>query len=122
MTERFSELLMEHFLDPNNRGTLTDPDGTGVSGVPGQGPYFVIQVKCADGIIKDARFHSHNCGVTVASGSVLTGLILNMPLTTAIQLTAQQIAASLGGVPPDKQHIPETAIMALRQALEEAQS
>ena len=90
---------MEHFLEPRNRGTLTHPDGTGVSGIPGQGPYFVIQLACVDGVIQQARFNCHNCGVTVASGSILTQMILNIRLEQALKISARDISDALGGVP-----------------------
>ena len=122
MAERFTEILMEHFLEPRNRGKLANPDGSGVTGIPGQGPYFVIQLACIDGVIREARFNSHNCGVTVASGSVLTELVLNRRLDEAQNLSAQNIEDALGGVPVDKRHVPETAISALRMASAEAVS
>lgn len=122
MANRFSEILTEHFLEPRNRGTLEHPDGTGVSGVPGQGPFFVFQLTCIAGVIIQARFNCHNCGVHVASGSVLTELVQNKPLDEAIQISASDIEQSLGGIPVDKRHVPETAIAALRQAIVEATS
>ena len=121
MTERFSETLMDHFLDPRNRGTLERSDGTGVSGVPGQGPFFMIQLGCVDGVIHEARFNSHSCGVTVAAGSVLTELILNRRLVDAVFITPRDIEVALGGVPIDKRYVTESAIATLRQAIAEAQ-
>jgi nitrogen fixation NifU-like protein len=120
MAERFTEILMEHFLEPRNRGVLQKPDGTGVAGVPGQGPFFVIQLLCSDGVITQSRFNSHNCGVTIATGSVLTEMILIMRLEDAVLVSACDIEDSLGGVPIDKRHVPETAIAVLHQAIEEA--
>jgi nitrogen fixation NifU-like protein len=122
MAERFTEILMEHFLDPRNRGTLDYPNGTGVSGVPGQGPFIVIQLACTHDVISQARFNSHNCGVTVATGSVLTELIQNRRLDYAMQLSSSDIETALGGIPVDKRHVPEGAIAALRQAIAEARS
>ncbi len=122
MTERFTDTLMEHFLEPRNRGILESPDGTGVSGVPGQGPFLVIQLACADGVIRQARFNSHSCGVTVATGSVLTELVLNRRLTDAMLIAASDIERELGGVPIDKRHVTEAAITTLRQAIAEARS
>lgn len=113
---------MEHFLEPRNRGTLAHPDGTGVSGIPGQGPFFVIQLVCIDGVIQQARFNCHNCGVTVASGSILSQLTNGKSLTDALQLSAHDIIEALGGVPVAKRHVPDIAIAALRQAITEAMS
>ena len=117
---RYSDKLMEHFQEPQNRGTLPRADGVGVSGTPGAGPYFVFQIMCRDGLVVAAAFQSHTCGVTVASGSVLTTLVLNKSLRECQLITAQDIAAALDGVPPDKVHIPEFALRAMQHAIVEA--
>ncbi len=117
---RYSDLIMEHFLEPQNRGKLENPSGVGLSGCPGEGPFMVIQIVCVDQIVIDAAFQSHNCGVTVACGSVLTTMILNKSLGQCCQITAKDISEALDGVPLDKMHVPEFAVSALQQAIEEA--
>ena len=119
MSPRYSEEIMEHFLDPQNRGTLSSPSSVGVSGVPGRGPYFLIQIQCRDNAISNASFQCHNCGVTVACGSVLTEVIKGQTLDSCAQIDPDQLSSQLGGIPPDKMHVPEFVIRALRQAIEE---
>ena len=99
---------------------MEHPDGTGVSGVPGQGPFLVIQIRTDGKMITDAAFQSHTCGVTVACGSILTELLIGRSLTAAPQLTPDDIVTALGSIPIEKQHVPESAIRALQQALKEA--
>lgn len=111
---------MEHFLDPQNRGSLDSPSGVGVSGVPGEGPFLVFQIACTALVVTSAAFQCHNCGVTVASGSVLTTMVIGKTLEECRQISAEDIAMALGGVPPDKQHAPQFAILAMRQAVEES--
>lgn len=120
MAPRFSESLMEHFMEPNNRGSMAFPDGTGVVGIPGAGPFFVFQVSVQNGRVEDAQFQSHTCGVTVASGSALTELVIGRTAVECEQIEADDIITELDGVPVDKRHVPETAITAMRAALEEA--
>ena len=94
--------------------------GVGVSGVPGEGPFLVFQITCTESIVSAASFQSHNCGVTVASGSILTTMVLGKTLEECRQISAAEIIAALGGIPPDKQHAPQFAILAMRQAVEES--
>lgn len=120
MKSRYSDKIIEHFAAPNNRGRLNQPDGVGVSGAPGQGPYFVFQLSVQQGRVTEARFQCHNCGVTVACGSVLTELILEKTLDECLQIDADRIASELDGVPVDKAHVVEFALAAMRQAAIEA--
>lgn len=109
-------------MDPVNRGTMEDAQGTGVSGVPGSGPFFVFQVSLQGERVVRSMFQCHTCGVTVASGSVLTGLVTGQTLDVCRRIEIEQLIAALDGVPPDKRHVPETAIRSLQMALSEAAS
>jgi nitrogen fixation NifU-like protein len=119
MGNRYSETIMEHFLEPRNRGQLEHPSGVGLSGTPGQGPYFVLQIVHDGQHIQAAKFQCHNCGVTVACGSVLTEMVVNKPIGECQQITQQQLAEALDGVPSDKLHMLSFAIEALKSALRE---
>lgn len=122
MAARFSETLMEHFQDPLNRGRLDHPTGVGVSGVPGKGPFIVIQITSEESCVVDARFQCHNCGVTVACGSVLTSIVQGRSFDECLKLDSQALSNALDGIPPDKAHVLEFALCALKGALEEAAS
>ena len=39
---RFSDTVMAHFEAPSNRGRLEQPDGVGLVGTPGAGPFFLL--------------------------------------------------------------------------------
>lgn len=116
---RFSETVMEHFSDPQNRGTLEDPDLIGAFGVAGQGPFFTLQLKLCDRRIEQARFECNACGATVASGSVLTELVLGKTLNECRCLTTDDLLQALDGLPADKRYCAQIAIKALQQAIQE---
>ncbi len=120
MADRFSETLMDHFLDPRNRRAIPHAHGTGISGQPGDGPFMIIQILIDSDRITDAAFQSHTCGVTVACGSALTELLHGMPVAEACRLTCDDLIRALGDVPPDKRHVPDAAIRTLHAALNEA--
>ena len=107
-------------MEPVNRGTMNNASGTGVTGVPGSGPFFVFQIRTVDGRVSNACFQSHTCGVTVASGSILTEMVVGKSLNDCRELSVADLTNALDGVPNDKLHVPETAIRTLRQALTEA--
>jgi len=117
---QYSETVMEHFLEPCNRGALESPSGVGVSGVPGAGPFLVFQIGCTGSTVTSVAFQSHSCGVTVASGSMLTTLVLGKSLDECLLISDNDLETMLGGVPPDKMHVPQFAVLAMRQAVHEA--
>ena len=120
MDARYSDTIMDHFLEPRNRGRLAEPTGTGISGVPGAGPYMVFQIRIDDGFVAEVRFQSHNCGVTVACGSMLTEMMMQRPLTECLAITCNDLIRQLHGIPEDKRHVPQFVLAAMQMAVEEA--
>lgn len=122
MSSRYSDRVMDHFQNPQHRGSLPEASGTGVWGVPGSGPFFVLQIRLEGNQISAAAFQSHSCGVTVACGSVISTILHGMDLDDAGRLTSEALIEALDGVPVDKRHIPEMVIRTLQQAIHEAAS
>ena len=119
MAKRYSEAVIEHLMDPRNRGALEDSNAIAVSGVPGRGPFFLLKCRIVDQVVEEAKFDSHNCGITVACGSVLTVLMKGRTIQDCRSIEAAALIELLGGIPVDKQHVPLLAIATLRQALQE---
>lgn len=118
MSERYSEQLMDHFLEPRNQGRLPDATGTGVMGIPGQGPYLVFQIRREGPIVVAAAFQCHPCGVTIACGSRLTELVFGRSVEECRQITSEVLSQELGCLPVDKSHVAEFALSAMQMALE----
>lgn len=115
---RFSDIVMDHFQSPRNLGRLDSPDFVGLAGAPGQSGYLVLHLKVKGDRISAARFQCHNCGATIATGSMLTELILGRTLAECRELTSAELIEALDGLPSDKRHCAGLAIHALHQALE----
>ena len=116
---QYSDKIMEHFLDPQNRQTLSHADGTGVAGIPGSGPFVVFQIIVRAGVVEQAAFQSHNCGVAIASGSMLTIMVKGLTLSECREITSQSLDSVLDGVPSHKLHTSEFAVIAMKNALED---
>lgn len=114
---RFSDILMDHFNHPRNQGRLESPDRVGVAGTPGHGPFMVLMLRVQSETVTQAKCETHGCGVTIASGSMLTEIIANRSLDECRTITAEQLTQALGGVPVDKAHGPALAVAALQNAL-----
>lgn len=115
----YSDVLMEHFQSPHNNGPMDAPDAVGLVGVPGQGPFLLLALRLRNGRVAEARYQTNGCGATIASGSVLTEMILGRAVEECLALTTERLTDALGGVPPDKAHCPAMAVAALNNALRE---
>lgn len=116
---QYTEKLMDHFQHPRNVGTIEEADGIGKLSSEVCGDIMHLYIKVSEGVITDAKFTTFGCAAAVASGSILTEMIIGMPLEEAIKITKQDVADSLGGVPEPKMHCSLLAADCLRLAIED---
>ncbi|MBM3135320.1 MAG: Fe-S cluster assembly scaffold protein NifU [Chloroflexi bacterium] len=117
--ERYSELVMEHFMHPRNVGVIEDADGVGVQGNPvcGDMMEMFIKVRPEDEVIEDIKFRTFGCGAAIATSSIATEMIKGKTIEEALALTNKAIAEALGGLPPIKMHCSVLAADALKAAV-----
>lgn len=101
----YSDKMMDHFRNPRNVGTIENPDGSATVGSLACGDALKFQFKLGDdGRIVDAKFKTFGCASAIASSSALTEMVIGKTLEEAKNITNQQIADYLGGLPPQKMH------------------
>lgn len=115
----YSEVLLDHFRNPRNAGTIRDADGLGEAENPVCGDLAKIAIRVAGGRVIEARFQMYGCGPSIAAASVGTELVREMALEQARTIQAEKIEEALKGLPPDRKHAAHVVAEAIRAAIED---
>ena len=119
----YSDLVIDHYTNPRNVGTLDKSKtnvGTGLVGAPECGDVMRLQIEVdeATGIIKDAKFKTFGCGSAIASSSVATEWLKGKLVDEAVTIDNMEIVEELN-LPPVKIHCSVLAEDAIKQAIED---
>jgi len=114
--------LQATLANPENLGEMTDADAVGTVGSPDCGDMLRMWLKYkeVDGrkVIDKASFQSFGCQTAIAVASMATRLIQGKTREEALQLSAQELSAPLGPLPPIKIHCGQMVEGALKAALD----
>jgi nitrogen fixation NifU-like protein len=117
----YSDKVIDHYENPRNVGSFSNPDdtiGTGMVGAPACGDVMKLQIKVEDGIITDAKFKTYGCGSAIASSSLVTEWVKGKTIEQAGSIKNSDIAEELA-LPPVKIHCSILAEDAIKAAIED---
>ncbi|WP_407416268.1 Fe-S cluster assembly scaffold protein NifU [Methanobrevibacter sp.] len=115
----YSEKVMDHFANPRNCRLMEDADGVGTVGNPTCGDLMTIYIKVNDDeVIEDISFQTFGCGAAIATSSMITELAVGKTLDEALDISRNDVAEELDGLPPIKMHCSNLAADGLQAAIE----
>ena len=113
----YTDIVMDHFMNPRNVGSIENADGVGEVGNAKCGDIMKMYLKIKDDKIEDVKFETFGCGSAIASSSMATEMIKGKPLSEALQLTNKAVVEALDGLPPVKVHCSVLAEQAIKHAI-----
>ena len=113
----YSEVVMDHFMNPRNVGVIENADGVGEVGNAKCGDIMKIYLKIENDIIVDVKFETFGCGSAIASSSMATEMIKGKHINEAAQLSNKAVVQALEGLPAPKIHCSVLAEEAIKSAL-----
>jgi NifU-like protein involved in Fe-S cluster formation len=117
---KYSEKLIDYFINPRNSGQLLNPDGHSEVGSPQCGDVMAIDIQVDDeDRIADIRFMTFGCAGAIAASSALTEIARGKTLEEALEITNDQIIEFLGGMPEEKYHCSVMGHEALSRAIDD---
>src|SRR3989338_4823775 len=87
----YRELLLDHYWNPRNSGTLPHPDATAEEDNPLCGDRVRLDLAFSNGKISDVKFTGTGCAISQAATSMLTEKLLNTETSDAKKITEQDM-------------------------------
>ncbi|MEN6364988.1 MAG: iron-sulfur cluster assembly scaffold protein, partial [Rectinema sp.] len=111
----------DHFINPRNvfkPEEKFEADAEGMVGNVKCGDQMLFLLKIKDDVITDVRWKTYGCASAIASTSMLSEVVVGMPIRSAYSIKPADIAKKLGGLPENKIHCSVLGDKALRAAID----
>ncbi|NOX44397.1 MAG: iron-sulfur cluster assembly scaffold protein [Caldiserica bacterium] len=114
----YEDLIIDHWRNPRNKGTLPDPDVDVTEANVPCGDVLRLQLKVRNGVAEDVRFDGRGCAISMASASLLTEMIKGKRLEELWEMREEELLDALGGVIKPRLKCALLPYRTLRKALE----
>jgi len=91
----YSDVLLDHFRNPRNVGSLPSPDISYETFNPLCGDRIRIEIELDGNEIGAARFQGDGCAISLAAASLLTEMIVGSDISAVEIFSGEQLLLSL---------------------------
>ncbi|MFY9611441.1 MAG: iron-sulfur cluster assembly scaffold protein [Blastocatellia bacterium] len=95
MTALYSDVILDHFRNPHNFGSLPSPDIAYEDVNPLCGDRIRIELELKRGVVEAARFKGDGCAISLAAASILTELIVGARIDDGDVISSDLLLSSL---------------------------
>ncbi|ALS26861.1 Fe-S cluster assembly sulfur transfer protein SufU [Paenibacillus cisolokensis] len=96
LDDLYRRVIMDHYKNPRNRGTMEDEAVTVNLNNPTCGDRISLQLQVQDGKVKLAKFTGEGCSISMSSASMMTEAVKGRTLDEALAL-AERFSSLMKG-------------------------
>lgn len=96
LSSLYQAVILDHYRRPRNKRPLPDATAEIHLTNPSCGDEISLQLRLADGEVREARFTGHGCSISQASASMMTGLVTGKSFGEALAFAARFTAMMHG--------------------------
>ena len=115
----YSDRVRNHYENPRNAGSISDPSGKALVRSPVDSDTVLITLHIEHDLIKDVKFKCMGCAVAIACSSVATEMVRGKSVADAYGISKAAVAEALGGIPEYKMLCSNLAPEAIRNAIDD---
>ena len=98
MSSVYSEIILDYYRHPRNKGALEHPNIKAKDSNPLCGDIIEMQLELdGNGSVKDVKFNGQGCAISQASASMLTELVKGRNLDDVRNISKEDILSLIGG-------------------------
>ena len=98
MSSIYSEIILDYYRYPRNKGTLDHPQIHARDSNPLCGDVVEMQIELDDkNSVRDVKFNGQGCAISQASASMLTELVKGKSLEDVRKISKEDILSLIGG-------------------------
>ncbi|WP_168122095.1 Fe-S cluster assembly sulfur transfer protein SufU [Paenibacillus sp. HB172176] len=86
LDDLYRRVIMDHYKNPRNRGTLNEESVTINLNNPTCGDRISLQLQVVDGKVEDAKFTGEGCSISMSSASMMTEAVKGHSFEEALEM------------------------------------
>ncbi|GBG11392.1 SUF system NifU family Fe-S cluster assembly protein [Paenibacillus sp. MY03] len=96
LDDLYRRVIMDHYKNPRNRGTMNDDAVTINLNNPTCGDRISLQLVVEDGKVTDAKFTGEGCSISMSSASMMTEAVKGQTFEAALEM-AERFSSLMKG-------------------------